>query len=121
MHNIGRGQTHKAKIIGLYLDGMTYIEIKLRTKHSVGAIKRYLEGFTKILMARKQGKGKSEDGKSKTREAKLGCIFTETKLDENNRPIREESSTTYVGKIEKAEDFGKRINAEAIRRGIKSV
>jgi len=66
-------------------------------------------------------KGKSEDGKSKTREAKLGCIFTETKLDENNRPIREESSTTYVGKIEKAEDFGKRINAEAIRRGIKSV
>ena len=55
LHNIGRGQTHKAKIIGLYLDGLTYSEIKLMTKHSLGAIKRYLEGFTKVLMARKQG------------------------------------------------------------------
>ncbi len=55
LHNIGRGQTHKAKIIGLYLDGLTYSEIKLRTKHSVGAIKRYLEGFTKVLMSQKQG------------------------------------------------------------------
>ena len=55
LHNIGRCQTHKAKIIGLYLDGLTYSEIKLRTQHSAGAIKRYLEGFTKVLMARKQG------------------------------------------------------------------
>jgi hypothetical protein len=61
LHNIGRGQTHKAKIIGLYLDGLTYSEIKLRTKHSVGAIKRYLEGFTKILMARKQGIYRTKD------------------------------------------------------------
>lgn len=65
-------------------------------------------------------KGKSEDGKSKTREAKLGCIFTQTKLDKDNRPMREESSTTYVGKIETAEDFGKRINQEAVRRGIEN-
>jgi hypothetical protein len=61
LHNIGRGQTHKAKIIGLYLDGLTYSEIKLRTQHSVGAIKRYLEGFTKILMARKQGIYRTKD------------------------------------------------------------
>jgi biotin operon repressor len=55
LHNIGRGQTHKAKIIKLYLDGLTYSEIKLMTKHSVGAIKRYLEGFTKVLMSQKRG------------------------------------------------------------------
>jgi hypothetical protein len=61
LHNIGRGQTHKAIIIGLYLDGLTFSEIKLRTKHSVGAIKRYLEGFTKILMARKQGIYRTKD------------------------------------------------------------
>ena len=42
LHNIGRGQTHKAKIVGLYLEGLTYSELKLRTRHSVGAIKRYL-------------------------------------------------------------------------------
>ena len=54
LHNIGRGQTHKAKIIGMYLDGLTYSDIKLRTKHSIGAIKRYIESFTKVLMAQKR-------------------------------------------------------------------
>lgn len=55
LHNIGRGQTHKVKIIGMYLDGKTYSEIKLRTRHSSGAIKRYLESFTKVLMAQSKG------------------------------------------------------------------
>jgi len=51
LHNIGRGQTHKVKIIGMYLDGKTYSEIKLTARHSSGSIKRYLESFTKVLMA----------------------------------------------------------------------
>jgi hypothetical protein len=63
-------------------------------------------------------KGKCENGRAKTREAKLGCIFTQTEMDENNRPARQEGSTTYVGAIETAEDFGRRVNAEATRRGI---
>ena len=63
-------------------------------------------------------KGKDETGKAKTREAKLGCVFTQTQLDENQRPVRDENSTTYVGAIETAEAFGSRIYAEAIRRGM---
>lgn len=55
LHNIGRGQTHKVKIIGMYLDGQTFSEIRLKTRHSVGAIKRYLESFTKVLMAQRRG------------------------------------------------------------------
>jgi hypothetical protein len=55
LHNIGRGQTHKVKIIGMYLDGKTYSEIKLTARHSVGAIKRYIESFTKVLIARSKG------------------------------------------------------------------
>ena len=55
LHNIGRGQTHKVKIIGMYLDGKTYSEIKLTARHSSGAIKRYLESFTKVLMAQSKG------------------------------------------------------------------
>jgi DNA-binding Lrp family transcriptional regulator len=55
LHNIGRGQTHKVKIIGIYLDGSTYSEIKLKTRHSVGAIKRYLESFTKVVMSQRRG------------------------------------------------------------------
>jgi len=55
LHNIGRGQTHKVKIVGMYLEGSTYSEIKLRTVHSVGAIKRYLESFVKVLAAMHYG------------------------------------------------------------------
>lgn len=63
-------------------------------------------------------KGKDETGKAKTREVKLGCVFTQTALDENQRPVRDEHSTSYVGAIESAEAFGARIYAEAIRRGV---
>lgn len=62
--------------------------------------------------------GKAENGNAKTREAKLGCVFTQTKVDEKGRPIRDESSTSYVGAIETAEDFGKRIYAEAKRHAM---
>ena len=52
LHNVGRGQTHKAAIIKLYLEDYTYSEIRRKTKHSIGAIKRYLESFCKVLMAK---------------------------------------------------------------------
>ena len=55
LHNIGRGQTHKVKIIGLYLEGKTYSEIRLKTHHSTGAIKRYLQDFQKVLMSLQNG------------------------------------------------------------------
>jgi hypothetical protein len=64
-------------------------------------------------------KGKDETGRAKTREAKLGCVFTQTKLDDQGQPQRDEQSTTYVGAIETAEEFGRRIYAEAVRRGLK--
>lgn len=62
--------------------------------------------------------GKAEDGQAKTREAKLGCVFTQTKLNKEGRPVRDEGSTSYTGAIETAEDFGWRIYKEAKRRGI---
>lgn len=62
--------------------------------------------------------GKAEDGQAKTREVKLGCVFTQTKLDEKGRPVRDEGSTSYVGAIETAEVFSKRLYAEARRRGV---
>ena len=68
----------------------------------------------------KDRRGKHEDGLAKTREAKLGCVFTQTTLDEKGLPVRDEGSTTYVGYIERAEDFGDRIYAEALSRGLES-
>jgi len=59
-----------------------------------------------------------KEGKAKTREAKLGCVFTQTRVNEKGQPVRDEDSTSYVGAIETAEEFGPRIYAEAVRRGL---
>lgn len=72
--------------------------------------------MVKAEVAGKQGKG--ENGQAKTREAKLGCIFTQTTVDKEGRPVRDEGSTSYTGAIETAEEFGKRVYSEAKRRGI---
>lgn len=63
-------------------------------------------------------KGKQPDGTAKTREAKLGCVFTQTTTDDDGFPLRDPESTTFVGAIEGAETFGWRIYAEAVRRGL---
>lgn len=63
-------------------------------------------------------RGKGPDGRARTREAKLGCLFTQTKLDERGRPARDEMSTTYVGSVQTAEEFGKALYAESERRGL---
>ncbi|MCA1601225.1 MAG: hypothetical protein LC776_06145 [Acidobacteria bacterium] len=44
-------------------------------------------------------RGKGENGEARTREAKLGSVFTQTKVDEKGRPQRDEASTTYVAAI----------------------
>ena len=61
--------------------------------------------------------GKTEGQPAHTREAKLGCVFTQTTWDEEGYPIRDPDSTTYTGAIETAEEFGKRIYLEAWKRG----
>ena len=61
--------------------------------------------------------GKVEGQSAHTREVKLGCIFTQTTTNRDGRPVREEESTSYVGAIETAEQFGLRLYTEAWRRG----
>jgi hypothetical protein len=61
--------------------------------------------------------GKNEGQPARTRDAKLGCVFTQTTWDAEGYPIRDPDSTTYVGAIETSEEFGKRIYVEAWKRG----
>jgi len=62
-------------------------------------------------------RGKAKDGKAKTREVKLGCVFTQTKVDDRGYPVRDDGSTSYVGAIEQSKLFGQRLRFEAVRRG----
>ena len=61
--------------------------------------------------------GKTDGQPAHTREAKLGTVFTQTTWDQEGFAIRDPASTTYVGAIETAEEFGKRIYLEAWNRG----
>ena len=61
--------------------------------------------------------GKIAGQPAHTREAKLGCVFTQTNCDTEGYALRAPGSTTYTGAIETAEEFGKRLYLEAWNRG----
>jgi len=63
-------------------------------------------------------KGKTDGEPAHTREAKLGCVFTQTSCDREGFPIRDPESTTYTGAIETAEEFGRRLYQEVWNRGL---
>ena len=63
-------------------------------------------------------KGKTDGEPAHTREAKLGCVFTQTSCDKEGFPVRDPDSTTYTGAIETAEEFGRRLYREAWNRGL---
>lgn len=62
-------------------------------------------------------KGKIDGQPAHTREAKLGCVFTQTGWDEQGFALRDPASTTYTGAIETADEFGQRLYLEAWNRG----
>lgn len=71
---------------------------------------------TQVPMVRSELEGRAsrvEGQPARTREVKLGCVFTQTTADEQGRPVRDEASTTYTGAIETAEEFGHRLYTEA--------
>ncbi len=61
--------------------------------------------------------GKGEDGKARTREVKLCCVFTQTGLDEEGRPVRDPRSSSYLATFAPAAGFGILMAGEARRRG----
>jgi len=54
LQGIGRGQTHKAQIIGRWLQGETYDQIALHTHHSQASIQRYVQAFARVIALHKE-------------------------------------------------------------------
>lgn len=63
-------------------------------------------------------RGKQPDGTARTREVKVGAIFTHRRPQPEERPVRDYNTTTYIAHITSAEHFGAQLRAEALRRGI---
>lgn len=55
LHGIGRGQTHKAQIIGRWLRGETYDQIALHTHHCPVSIQRYVQAFLRLVRLHLRG------------------------------------------------------------------
>lgn len=75
-------------------------------------------GVPMVKEALQGRKGKQSDGSAKTREAKVGCVFTQSALDADGNPVRDACSTSYVACIEHASLFGWRLYDESVRRGL---
>ncbi len=65
-------------------------------------------------------KGRAPDGQAKTRELRLGCVFTQTGVDADGRPMRDSASTSYLSSLSCSKRFGREVRAEAVRRGMRS-
>ena len=65
-------------------------------------------------------RGKQADGTAKTRQAYLGCVFTQHRTDEQGHPVRDHESTTYVSSFQSIDEFGPLLRREAIGRGMGS-
>lgn len=61
--------------------------------------------------------GKTAGQPARTREVKLGGVFTQAQCDAEGYPIRDLDSTTYVGAIEPSAQCGGRLYLEAWNRG----
>ena len=61
--------------------------------------------------------GKAPDGRARTREVKLAALFTQTRIDEDGRPVRDPDSTSYLASFAPAAEFATHVHAEARRRG----
>jgi len=61
-------------------------------------------------------KGKQPDGSAKTRQIKLGCVFTQSK-DAHGEPQRDPFSSTYVSSFADVTEFSAMLHREAINRG----
>jgi len=54
LRGIGRGQTHKAQIVGRWLEGETYDQIALHTHHGISSIQRYIQTFVRVIELHRQ-------------------------------------------------------------------
>jgi hypothetical protein len=74
-------------------------------------------GVPMVPAATRGRAGKADDGKARTREVKLACLFTQTTTSADGFPVRDPGSSSYLATFDPAERFGQLVNAEARRRG----
>ncbi|MFT4216138.1 MAG: ISKra4 family transposase [Micropruina sp.] len=65
--------------------------------------------------------GKGPDGRSRTREVKIGCLFTQATATPDGKPVRDEQSASYLATFEAADGFADQLRDEHRRRGFSRI
>jgi hypothetical protein len=75
-----------------------------------------------MVAAETEGRpGKHDDGRARTREVKMACLFTQTTTDADGWPVRDPGSASYLATFGNAARLGDLAEAEARRRGSEHV
>jgi len=106
--DIGRGISHKRKIISLYLQMYTETEIVNRTGHSYEAIEEYIKEFASVWMLKKRGLPAAMIRKITGRSMKLISTYLEL--------IKEYSASEYAFRFQHLEQVFSR-NEKTQKRG----
>jgi len=66
--------------------------------------------------------GKQPDGRAKTREVKIACLFTQSGLDPaTDQPVQDPGSATYLATFEACDPFAAQTRQEFYRRGLDTI
>jgi hypothetical protein len=101
------------------IDRAKQLVLPIVSKQTISKMYVLMDGVQiPVVASETEGRtGRIEGQRARTRECKLGAVFTQTTVDNEGRPIRDTDSTTYAGAVETADEFGYRIYTEAWRRG----
>ena len=112
-----------ARMVELVAPQMRSADVAVQQKQKPIPVMYIEADGTGIPVRKSEGAGrkaKNGDGEAKTREVKLGCVFTQTTTDPEGKPLRDNEATTYVGTFQSSEDFGILLRREAFERGFAS-
>lgn len=101
LHGIGRGQTHKALIIGRWLTGETYDQLMLNTRHSLSSIRRYIQTFIRVVELYQEGFDVSQIARLVERGKALVQEYLAV-YEENDSPECREYLAEQLARMQKA-------------------
>ncbi len=112
---VGRGQTHKVKIIELWLDRHGYDQIARWMRHSPQAIKRYVSTFLRVASLHRQGVAEEEVAFLTDASLRLVKDYVALYTAALERPHRREKLEEELARVTPQAEKKKKKTAEAAR------
>ena len=103
LQGIGRGQTHKAQIVGRWLRGETYDVIAQGTHHSISSIQRYVQAFVRVMQARQIGLSEAQIGQAIQISSGLVKEYVAV-YEQQATPASRERLAEHLGRVKRAEN-----------------